>query len=147
MTQTPNVNHVTISRFEHLQWLIDNHMKSLFDIVKQNHAIWMPDVQKAYTAMLEDVRWRVMRDYCTVRVGLPQRSGLSAWAKRNMTEEDLFVGMSGDEGKAYTLASAPEGFVPRWIVIQDASVRATLVDSLYKTFGRDPKLQLFILLR
>lgn len=149
-----NMNKPTITQQEHMWWMVGNHFNSLLEISRLHRSIH----QKMITELLlstEHDSWRVYRDFCTVALRLPRRSGLTTWAKSFLTEQDLLISRNADpECQARTvrfpnnaISQIPEGFVARYIVIDDAQfLEPSHLVKCYQDLGKDPITQTFILL-
>lgn len=153
--EKPNINTPVITHLDHMHFLLDQYLKSSIELAMQHRKAMWPSLKEVYERDLKSGRKHAFfRDFCTARVGMPHRTGLTTWCQRNLPEDALYVSRTHWNPKSFkcrvtsmNLTGVNADIVPDLIVIDDASWHPSeVIENIYTKLAVRPETQLFLLL-
>lgn len=153
--EKPNINKPVITALDQLHFMINQQVNSIIDVARLHRKAFWPALSSVYEKdMKRENSNKFFRDFCTVRLALPQRSGLSTWCQRNLPEDALYISRTHWNPKTFRCRVAPIELrpvdvenPPDLIVVDDASWHPpAALDRVYTELGKKPETQLFLLL-
>lgn len=151
-----NTNTPVITAVDHLHFMLNHQLTSLIELAHLHRKAFGNRVlQDCYARDLARGNpTKFFLDFCTVRLALPHRSGLTTWCQRNLPENALYIARDTYNPKSFKCRVAQPGLQgvdlenpPDLIVIDDAGwYDPEIINRIYRKLGKNPETQLFLLL-